>query len=444
MTNNLKYSECCRVCLKKTDLPKNVFNQYFDSIEYAKIITDVTGIEISEDKQFLPIQICDGCETLLLSSYEFRKKFLDSNEILNKFLNELDEEESIKIELESNFDYEEETTDIKEEEPQSDKEEVVIPKRQYFKKRKPTKKLKSTDESSSSSSESDTGSLYEPEVPAPKREKKIKTAKLTKIPKKDKTERQKYVIDRKAPIKCTLCNIQLSNHSEYYVHRRIEHKKMTICPICGKSMSKTSLNVHLKSVHSNSTDFKCDICHKGFKGKQNLDMHVTGFHKKVLRYKCLHCDEKFVHSMGRRSHTDRVHLNFKRYSCKQCPSKFFESNGLRMHVMRHHTGERKYKCEICCKEFLNISIYNYHMKAVHTDQRDCSCHVCGKKFALNSYLQRHLKIHDEVKDYICPVCSKGFSTSTPMRSHMKTAHPDFDMPPPGTVLCKSALLKNKL
>lgn len=430
MTNNLKYSECCRICLQKTNLPKNIFNQYFDSIEYFKIISDLTGIEIAEDNQFLPIQICDSCENLLLSSYEFRKKSIESNEILINFLNELNDADSIKIEetyldedctqdSNSNFDYEDET-DIKIEEQINQK----------------------SDESSSS--ESDTGSTYEPEVVVPKRVKRERTTKTIKIPKKDKKDKQKYKVDRKAPIKCTLCNITLANSSKYYVHRRLEHQKICVCPICGKSMSKPSLNAHLKGVHSDSTDFKCTICDKGFKGKSNLQSHITTFHMKELRYKCLHCDEQFIHSMARRSHTDRVHLNFKRYSCKICPSKFFESNGLKMHVMRHHTGERKYHCDICCKSFLNISIYNYHIKAVHSDERNCSCDICGKKFALNSYLQRHMKIHDDVKDYVCPVCFKGFSTITPMRTHMKTAHPDYNMPPPGTVLCKSALIKNKL
>lgn len=444
MANNLKYSKCCRVCLKMTDSLKNVFNQYFDSIVYSQLISVISGIEISEDKQFLPIQICENCEVLLLSSYEFRKTCIDSNEKLINFSAELElDADNIKIE-ETYFDEEfnqdsNSTTEIKiEEKVESPKEEA--PKKHFF-NRKKAKKLKNSDESSSS--ESDTGSVYEPEIVVPKRPKKEKTIKSIKIPKKDKSEKQRYKVDRKAPIKCTLCKITLANHSEYYVHRRVEHQKMAVCPICGKSMAKPTLNTHLNSVHNHSTDFKCDICQKGFKAKVNLNNHITTFHNKELRFKCLHCDQKFVHRMARTTHTDRVHLNFKRFSCKVCPSKFFEANGLRTHVMRHHTGgERKYKCDICFKSFLNISLYNYHLKAVHSSERDCSCHICGKKFALNSYLQKHMKIHDDVKDYNCPVCFKGFSTVTPFRAHMKTSHPDFDMPPPGTILCKTDLIKN--
>lgn len=137
MTNNLKYSECCRVCLLKTGLLKNVFNQHFDSIKYSQIICDITGIEIFKDKQELPIQICGNCEVLLINSYEFKKTFIDSNEKLINFLNQLEDEINIKVEeidfdeeFNQNFDsnFEDEKTENKIDETEAQQE--VVPKKQ--------------------------------------------------------------------------------------------------------------------------------------------------------------------------------------------------------------------------------------------------------------------------------------------------------------------------
>lgn len=361
-----KYFDCCRICLKTTDSCKSIFNLYFDSFVYSNIIGDFTGVQIYENEK-LPIQICDDCERLLISSYEFRKQTISSNEILNDFL---ENETDIKIELE----------------PQIKIEEVDFSDSQSYKE------------------DSDSSFVPEEEQETTSKSKKKKTKKQE--PKSDKIKKTKtksdkppvkriYRRNKSAPMKCTLCNITLPNYTAYNLHRRLEHHKISVCSTCGKSVTKCNMTQHLQT-HSESKDFKCTICDKAFKTNSRLSAHITATHNRTLRYKCDHCDQMFIHFNGKRSHTDRIHLNLKRYECKICPSKFFESNELKFHVIRKHTGEMKHKCDICENYFASSTLLKYH-KRIHMEVKLFNCEVCGKGFANKSGLTRHLKIHKGIK-----------------------------------------------
>lgn len=351
-----KYSDCCRICLKITDSSKSIFNLYFDSIVYSKIIGDFLDSEIYENEK-LPIQICDVCECLLLSSYEFRKLSIESNEILKNFL--------------------ETETDIKIEDTESH-----IKIEEYF---------SDNNKSIKEDENSDSDSTYDPSEP--ETSSKNDPDKKRRSPKSDVPKKRDYRRNKTAPIKCTLCNITLPNTPAYNLHRRIEHLKLTVCSTCGKTVQKCNLTQHLNT-HLETTDCKCDLCGKGFKTKTHLNNHITATHQKLKRYKCEHCDLKFVHSTGRRSHIDRIHLNCKRFECKVCPAKFFESIELKMHTMRQHTGEKKFKCDICNDFFVSATILKYH-KRIHMEEKMFNCEVCGKGFANKSGLTRHLKIHNK-------------------------------------------------
>lgn len=292
-----KYLDCCRICLKNTDSCKSIFNLHFDSIVYSNIIGDFIGVQIYENEK-LPIQICDVCERLLISSYEFRKQSIASNDILNDFL---ENHSDIKIEL----------TELHIKTEEEDFSDNVSYKEDL---------------------KSDSDSSFKPE------EKPKTTGKTKKrAPKSDKPVKRIYKRDKSAPIKCTLCNITLSNYTAYNLHRKLEHHKISVCSVCGKSVTKCNMTQHIQT-HLDTNDFKCSICDKAFRTKSRLTAHITATHNKKLRYKCEHCDQMFIHFNARRSHTDRIHLNFKRFECKICPSKFFESNELKFHVMRQHTG----------------------------------------------------------------------------------------------------------
>jgi uncharacterized C2H2 Zn-finger protein len=48
------------------------------------------------------------------------------------------------------------------------------------------------------------------------------------------------------------------------------------------------------------------------------------------------------------------------------------------------------------------------------------------------------------KNYKCPVCSNLFSQNALLRSHVARVHPNYNLPPKGTVLNLKALRKKEL
>ena len=55
--------------------------------------------------------------------------------------------------------------------------------------------------------------------------------------------------------------------------RRMNHNH---CEICGNSFAnKSSLKLHIDSVHEGKKPFSCDICETSFSRKQHLKGHIS-------------------------------------------------------------------------------------------------------------------------------------------------------------------------
>lgn len=77
-------------------------------------------------------------------------------------------------------------------------------------------------------------------------------------------------------------------------------------------------------------------------------------------------------------------------------------------------------------------------EATHSDVRNFVCDNCGKRFKTKKNLYAHKKVHVP-HEYECLVCGRAFLTNQMMRNHVTKTHPDFELPPLGTVLNKEAV-----
>jgi hypothetical protein len=68
-----------------------------------------------------------------------------------------------------------------------------------------------------------------------------------------------------------------------------------------------------------------------------------------------------------------------------------------------------------------------------------TCDVCHKEFKSKKYLRQHYVLHTGEKNYDCPVCTLEFAQNHVMRSHLKKIHPEYKLPPKGTITSKKAL-----
>lgn len=224
-------------------------------------------------------------------------------------------------------------------------------------------------------------------------------------------------------------------------HRRVVHNYQpenatTICGYCGKFVSQKSLDSHIKNIHFKpDTEYTCDQCHIKISTKPGLINHMRSKHMDVV-YSCRHCPESFPNYSCRRTHEVRFHTFDYKYICNFCPKKFMERVQLRKHIATH-TGERRYRCEICAMAFITLTNLKLHL-ASHSDARPHTCQICNAAFKTKMALRKHHRTHEE-RNYECPVCFLKYLVNQQLRVHIKRNHPEYDLPPPGTVMNKSAL-----
>ena len=69
--------------------------------------------------------------------------------------------------------------------------------------------------------------------------------------------------------------------------------------------------------------FKCEFfeCNKSFAYSRNLRLHVQKIHEKIS-FKCDHCSRIFTENASLKKHIKVVHLNMKNHKCDQCDKSF--------------------------------------------------------------------------------------------------------------------------
>lgn len=225
-------------------------------------------------------------------------------------------------------------------------------------------------------------------------------------------------------------------------HRKLKQKHVsesqTICGYCGRLFNQKTIKSHIKNVHLKSvTEFMCDLCNSKFTTKAGLLSHMKGKHL-FITFSCRYCSECFPNRSVRRTHELRFHTFDLRFTCTFCTKKFPDNAQLKRHTSTH-TGERKHICLICGMAFITKNKLKLH-SASHSSARPYPCSSCTAAFKTLNNLRQHEQTHGN-RNYDCPVCHFAYLTNQQMRNHVKKVHPDYDLPPPGTVMNKGALNK---
>ena len=77
---------------------------------------------------------------------------------------------------------------------------------------------------------------------------------------------------------------------------------------CKKSFTeKSSLKLHIYTVHEGHKDYACNTCGKSFAQKSGLKTHFRGVHATYKDYKCYACGEMFSKGIDFKRHRFDVH-----------------------------------------------------------------------------------------------------------------------------------------
>lgn len=217
-----------------------------------------------------------------------------------------------------------------------------------------------------------------------------------------------------------------------------EKNNPVVCPDCGVLIAPHRLNAHIKTKHVKTQPFKCDLCGIMLKTKSSVLIHMRIVHLNY-RFKCTECDETFRLPFNRNCHLRKAHTDkYGLFQCSYCEYSTHSKSHLKRHTKAHQgLASRTYKCNQC-----SLSFYmSYHLKehmATHSDERPHVCETCSAAFKTRRNLLVHKKSHLE-HQYECPVCQRRFLTNQIMRNHCTKQHPDYALPPPGTIMNKGAL-----
>ena len=104
---------------------------------------------------------------------------------------------------------------------------------------------------------------------------------------------------------CGNCYKSFANISLYRKHLIITErlkkkmKKHSKCKICGKSLKKNYLKIHISTVHEGARKFECKHCHSKFTQKASLTVHIKNSIKKL---ECKLCGKSYCSDYTLRMH----------------------------------------------------------------------------------------------------------------------------------------------
>lgn len=140
--------------------------------------------------------------------------------------------------------------------------------------------------------------------------------------------------------KCQFCDHSYNSKSNLNVHSRIHTGETPYqCHCCRKRFKyAASLKSHMK-LHIDEFPFHCSACHLGFLTKTSMDIHTKTC--KTRLYECFLCKKTFnFNKSNLLGHMRSAHTGTKPFRCEICMKYFRSSFCLKRHVDNIHAVER--------------------------------------------------------------------------------------------------------
>lgn len=219
--------------------------------------------------------------------------------------------------------------------------------------------------------------------------------------------------------------------------RTLENRKAThVCPICGILSTRDHIRNHIKPLATANTQLICDICGATASKKSNMLVHMKVKHLK-LESKCKHCSHTYKTPLALHKHVRVIHPEtIDTFKCRTCGFQTQTEAEQKAHRLSHKRNETKKICVTCGAQVKNMKEH----AATHAETRRHTCEFCGLLFKTSKTLAVHRKSH-RLADYECWVCGKSYANNHLLRQHVGKVHPEYELPPPGTVGSKRARKK---
>uniref|UniRef100_A0A336M796 CSON013096 protein n=1 Tax=Culicoides sonorensis TaxID=179676 RepID=A0A336M796_CULSO len=103
-------------------------------------------------------------------------------------------------------------------------------------------------------------------------------------------------------------DLTFQNKAKLRKHNQLKHSvEKPTCYFCNKQYSsKDCLVTHIRNVHQNSRNEKCNICGKCFQTAYNLKVHMRS-HTRVAQFSCPECLRPFIYKHLMKQHYEKKH-----------------------------------------------------------------------------------------------------------------------------------------
>ena len=164
---------------------------------------------------------------------------------------------------------------------------------------------------------------------------------------------------------CHICGKTILKHNlKLHLQTHNPNENNANCNICNKQLSKNSMAIHLKmhienNISSQSTGYKYSLV---LRQLSNVETNTKSIGETKKKFKCSECDKYFRVPGQLKHHMEAVHLKIRKHVCHICDKAFTDPTPLRYHVQKHMADpNRKFKCSICEKSFLIQQNVRDHM-----------------------------------------------------------------------------------
>ncbi|XP_053621258.1 zinc finger protein OZF-like [Plodia interpunctella] len=413
MEDKIKISamKVCRVCLSESTNMTSLFDKTIGDRTLLQIIHFVTNIDVKMGIRW-PRQVCGECKTKILTADEIKRRCMESESVLDQFLEVCDQvmgdipnqENFVKVELNADMPMSIEPTltsnEIKNDSIKVEFNDFNICNDNYDDHFDSVEKHEEIFGEANINADTIIDTSHFKEI-------NMDSTKSTKA--------KEYA--------CTKCDMKFPTASQKKSHWK-RHKKdgealgSYQCSYCfRKFLRKSSLSTHM-NVHDSKdkVKFTCITCKREFKHQAFLDNHIRSVHTRKEGYICKHCGINLENQETLNEH-EKTHQISKKHECKLCNKSFVMLSTLNDHI-RTHTGEKPFLCSICGRRFSQKTNLAQHVRR-HQGLKPFNCDECKRSFVSKGELEAHKRKHTGAHPFVCDECGNGFTTSSSLVKHRR-------------------------
>ena len=185
---------------------------------------------------------------------------------------------------------------------------------------------------------------------------------------------------------CNECEYEVSSINQLVKHIIKNHSADTFktlqCIKCGcQYNSNTQITEHTKSEHEKEQNYESSTC------SLKRDNKSQPKDTKDDENRCYKCSFRGIDENDLRNHLANIHVIEEEHNCSQCGFQGTSKMEIKNHIIKKHMINCT-QCDFYCD---NMKVFEAHKQWIHGKQDTFRCRICGENFESKPNLMKHRK-----------------------------------------------------